>query len=54
MAKNCGSKKADNPDEGAAFAASQVTDGGALRVELPRWYSSPFSRPKLTRRLAGV
>lgn len=44
----------DNPDEGAGFTASQVTDGGALRMELPRWYSSPFSRPKLTRRLAGV
>jgi hypothetical protein len=41
----------DNPDEGAVFRATEVEDGGALRMELPRWYSSPFARPRLTRAL---
>lgn len=43
---------AEDPDEGAAFVASSVVDGGALRVELPRWHSSPYARPRLTRALA--
>lgn len=42
---------AENADEGAVFMATQVVDGGALRVELPRWYSSPYARPRLTRAL---
>lgn len=42
----------DNIDEGAVFMATQVTDGGEFRMELPRWYSSPYSRPRLTRALA--
>lgn len=44
----------DDPDQGAVFMASSVVDGGALRMELPRWYSSPYSRPRLTRMLAAV
>lgn len=39
-----------DPDanNGAVFMATQVTDGGALKVEYPRWYSSPYARPRLT------
>ena len=40
---------AEDPDEGATFMATDVEDGGALIMELPRWYSSPFSRPRLVR-----
>ena len=40
---------AENPGDGAVFMASDVVDGGALRMELPRWYSSPYTRPRLTR-----
>lgn len=40
-----------NNNDGATFAASEVVSGGALRVYLPRWYSSPYSRPRLFRAL---
>lgn len=43
---------AEDPDEGALFMATDVTDGGVLTVESPRWFSSPFSRPRLVRPLA--
>jgi hypothetical protein len=36
-------------EEGAVFAATNVIDGGVLTAEYPRWYSSPFARPRLTR-----
>lgn len=36
---------------GVVFMARDVYDGGALRATLPRWYSSPYSRPRLTRAL---
>ena len=39
----------DDPEDGAVFMAKDAVDGGALRLELPRWYSSPYSRPRLTR-----
>lgn len=38
-----------DPDFGAVFMATEVVDGGALRMELPRWYSSPYARPRLVR-----
>lgn len=44
----------DDPDDGAVFVATEVVDGGALRMELPRWYSSPFARPRLTRALTAI
>lgn len=37
-----------SPEYGAVFMADKVVDGGALRLELPRWYSSPYTRPRLT------
>lgn len=43
----------DSADEGAVFVASKVDDGGALRAIYPRWYSSPYSRPRLTRALVA-
>lgn len=43
-----------NPENGAVFSADCTTDGGAVRMELQRWYSSPYARPRLTRALAGV
>lgn len=36
-------------DEGAVFMATNVFDGGVFTAEYPRWYSSPFSRPRITR-----
>ncbi|AEJ95331.1 minor tail protein [Mycobacterium phage LittleLaf] len=36
-----------NPANGAVFMADRVVDGGALRATYPRWYSSPYSRPRL-------
>jgi hypothetical protein len=36
-------------EEGAVFMATEVSDGGVFTAEYPRWYSSPFSRPRLTR-----
>lgn len=36
-------------DFGAVFMATSVTDGAAFRMELPRWYSSPYARPRLVR-----
>jgi hypothetical protein len=39
----------DPDDEGAVFMVTEVVDGGVLTAEYPRWYSSPFSRPRLTR-----
>lgn len=41
----------DDPADGATFAASEVVSGGALRAHFPRWYSSPYSRPRLFRTL---
>lgn len=38
-----------DPEQGAVFMADRVVDGGALRIELPRWYSSPYARPRLVR-----
>lgn len=38
-----------DPNEGAVFMATQVTDGGAFKMELPRWYSSPYARPRLVK-----
>ena len=35
--------------EGAVFMATDVVDGGVLTATYPRWYSSPFSRPRLVR-----
>jgi hypothetical protein len=42
---------AGEPDaeNGAVFMAKEVVDGGALILELPRWYSSPYARPRLVR-----
>lgn len=42
---------AEDVDQGAVFRAIDALDGGALTVELPRWYSSPYSRPRLTRQV---
>lgn len=39
----------DDPDNGAAFTATDVDDGGILIAHFPRWYSSPYSRPRLFR-----
>lgn len=39
----------DTENGGAVFMADRVVDGGALNVELPRWYSSPYARPRLVR-----
>ena len=39
----------NDPDEGAVFRASEVVSGGALKAYFPRWYSSPYSRPRLFR-----
>lgn len=36
-------------DSGAVFMATEVVDGGVLTAEYPRWYSSPYSRPRLVR-----
>lgn len=44
---------AEDPSQGAVFMATDFTDGGAMRMEQPRWYSSPFSRPRLIRPLAA-
>lgn len=44
---------AEDPNEGAVFMASEVDDGGALIATYPRWFSSPFSRPHLTRALVA-
>jgi hypothetical protein len=41
----------DESDPGATFMATQVDGAAGLRMELPRWYSSPYSRPRLTRAL---
>lgn len=38
-----------DPENGATFRVDNVVDGGALKAELPRWYSSPYARPRLTR-----
>lgn len=43
---------AEDPNEGAVIMAEQVIDGGVFTAEFPRWYSSPYSRPRLTRSLA--
>jgi hypothetical protein len=40
---------ADDPEDGALFMATDVVDGGVLTMESPRWYRSPFSRPRLVR-----
>ena len=40
---------AEDPDEGAVFMATECVDGGVLTCEIPRWYSSPYARPRLTR-----
>lgn len=36
-------------EDGVVFMATNVVDGGVFTAEYPRWYSSPFSRPRLTR-----
>jgi hypothetical protein len=36
-------------EPGAVFRATNVVDGGFFKAKYPRWYSSPFSRPRLTR-----
>ena len=38
-------------EHGATFVATDITGGAALTVEIPRWYSSPYSRPRLVRPL---
>jgi hypothetical protein len=35
--------------EGAVFMATEVVDGGKITATYPRWYSSPYSRPRLVR-----
>lgn len=36
-------------DDGAVFMATDVVDGGVLTATYPRWYSSPFSRPRVVK-----
>lgn len=43
---------AEDPNQGATIRGFNAIDGGAVTVEMPRWFSSPYVRPRLTRLVA--